>query len=72
MARTPLQQGQQCHGDDGEDAWASMMTKTPLQQGQQCQLEDSNDAIATRETLPLWIKGNKAIVKRATTPLLQG
>jgi hypothetical protein len=65
MARTPLQQGQQSHRDDGKDAHTSIMTKTPLQQEQQCQLENSNDAIALMETLLLQIKGNSTIVTRA-------
>ncbi len=64
----PLQQGQQCHCDDGKDACTLMMTKTPLQQGQQRQLEDSNNTIVKRETTPLRIKSNNAIIKRATMP----
>jgi hypothetical protein len=65
-ARTPSHQGQQCQCDDGKYACASIMTKTPLQQGQRCLLENGNDSIATRETMPLWIKGNNTIVTRAT------
>jgi hypothetical protein len=48
-----------------------MMARMPLQQGQQCQLEDSNDTIATRATMLLRIKGNNAIVTRATMPAQQ-
>ncbi len=43
-----------------------MTTKTPLQQGQQCLLKDGNDAIAMRDTMPSWIKGDDAIITRAT------
>jgi hypothetical protein len=43
-----------------------MMTTMPLQQGQECQLEDNNDAITARATIPSRIKGNIAIVTRAT------
>jgi hypothetical protein len=67
-ASASSRQGKQCHRDDGKDACASMMMKTPLQQGQQCQLEDSNNAIAMRKTIPSQIKGNSAIVTRATMP----
>ncbi len=70
-ATTPLWGGQQCHRDDGKDAYALMMTTTPLQIGWQCQLEDSNNAIMTRATTPLWIKGNNAIVTRSTMPSWQ-
>jgi hypothetical protein len=42
-----------------------------IKAGQWRQLEDSNDAIAIRETMPLQIKGNNAIVTRATTPSQQ-
>jgi hypothetical protein len=45
-----------------------MMATTPLQQGQQHQLEDGNDTIATRATALSWIKGNNAIVTKATMP----
>jgi hypothetical protein len=34
-----------------------------LQQGQQFQLEDGNNAIATKETMALWIKGNKPLLQ---------
>jgi hypothetical protein len=64
----PSQGGQQHHSNDSKDACASMMMMTPLQQGQLCQLEDGDDTIATKATMPLQIKGNNAIVMRATTP----
>jgi hypothetical protein len=45
-----------------------MVMAMPLQQGGQHQLEDGDNAIAKRATMPLRIKGNNAIVMRATTP----
>jgi hypothetical protein len=66
MAPTPLQRGQQHHCNDGKDTCTLMMTMMPLQQGQQRQLEDGGNAIATRATTPLEIKGDSAIVTRAT------
>jgi hypothetical protein len=47
------------------------MTTMPLQQGHQHQLQDGNNAITTRATKLLWIKGNDAIVMRATMPSIQ-
>jgi hypothetical protein len=71
MAIMPLQQGQQHHCNDGGDACASMILTMPLQWGQQRQLEDDNSTIAMRATRPLQIKGNNAIVTRATMPAWQ-
>jgi hypothetical protein len=45
-----------------------MMTKTLLQQGQQCQLKDSNSSIMTMATIPLWVKGDNAILAMARMP----
>jgi hypothetical protein len=66
-------EGNICHCDDGEDAWASMATM-PLQQGQQHHRDDGKDACAMMMTMTQlqwgWQcqlgDGNKAITTRAT------
>jgi hypothetical protein len=48
-----------------------MIMAMPLGQGQERQLEDSNNTIMTRAAILQRIKGNNAIVTRATTPVQQ-
>jgi hypothetical protein len=73
----PAQWGQQCHCDNGKDAFASMMATTSSGQGQQHQLDNGNDAIATRATMLLqwWqrhLDCNDICTSTMSTPSQQG
>jgi hypothetical protein len=72
MAKMPVHQWQQRHRNEGQQGRLCINDDdNAIATRGQCQLEDDKDAIATRATMLLWIKGDNAIVMRATMPSIR-